>query len=125
MVGITRSEPDFLDLIRDKHVLGRNAVQYRERGHAAACESGPQQRYQRQKLGMAGGAGRRRGGDRHDHRGRFPGKLPERHSRKALLIAAFTFLALRNGLTVVSHNPWYLIALQGSTESRPASTTCC
>jgi MFS family permease len=41
------------------------------------------------------------------------GRAGRRRGRKPLLIAAFAFLALRNGLTVVSHNPWYLIALQG------------
>jgi MFS family permease len=40
------------------------------------------------------------------------GKLAESRGRKPLLIVAFAFLALRNGLTVVSHNPWYLISLQ-------------
>jgi MFS family permease len=42
----------------------------------------------------------------------FSGKLAESRGRKPLLIAAFGFLALRNGLTMISHNPWYLISLQ-------------
>lgn len=40
------------------------------------------------------------------------GGLAESKGRKPLLLAAFAFLALRNGLTVISHNPWYLISLQ-------------
>jgi MFS family permease len=57
----------------------------------------------------AGGCGSRtrHGGDRE----RF-GKARRNRGRKPLLITAFAFLALRNGLTVVSHNPWYLISLQ-------------
>jgi MFS family permease len=61
---------------------------------------------------MADRACRRCGRDRHGRGCRFTGKLAESRGRKPLLIAAFAFLALRNGLTVVSHNPWYLISLQ-------------
>jgi predicted MFS family arabinose efflux permease len=40
------------------------------------------------------------------------GKLADRWGRKPLLLLGFAALALRNALTVVNHNPLYLIGLQ-------------
>jgi MFS family permease len=40
------------------------------------------------------------------------GKLADRWGRKRLFLLGFAFLVLRNGLTVVSHNHYYLISLQ-------------
>jgi predicted MFS family arabinose efflux permease len=40
------------------------------------------------------------------------GKLADKWGRKRLFLIGFAFLALRNGLTVVSHNEYYLISLQ-------------
>ena len=40
------------------------------------------------------------------------GKLADQWGRKPLLLLGFGILALRNALTVVSHNPFYLISLQ-------------
>lgn len=40
------------------------------------------------------------------------GKLADKWGRKRLFLLGFAFLALRNGLTVVSHNEYYLISLQ-------------
>jgi MFS family permease len=40
------------------------------------------------------------------------GKLADRWGRKPLFLIGFGALALRNALTVVSHNPYYLISLQ-------------
>jgi MFS family permease len=41
------------------------------------------------------------------------GRLAESWGRKPLFLVGFAFLALRNGLTVASHNEYYLIGLQG------------
>ena len=41
------------------------------------------------------------------------GKLADRWGRKPLFLIGFASLAARNILTVVSHNSWYLISLQG------------
>jgi MFS family permease len=41
------------------------------------------------------------------------GKLADQWGRKPLFLIGFAVLALRNSLTVVSHNEWYLISLQG------------
>lgn len=43
----------------------------------------------------------------------YVGKKANPWGRKPFFLAAFAFLALRNGLSVVSHNPFYLISLQG------------
>jgi MFS family permease len=40
------------------------------------------------------------------------GKLADKWGRKRLFLIGFAVLALRNILTVVSHNEWYLISLQ-------------
>jgi len=40
------------------------------------------------------------------------GKLADQWGRKPLLLIGFASLAVRNALTVVSHNPYYLIGLQ-------------
>ena len=40
------------------------------------------------------------------------GKLADRWGRKRLFLIGFAFLALRNALTVVSHDQYYLISLQ-------------
>ena len=40
------------------------------------------------------------------------GKRADKQGRKPLFLIAFAFLAVRNALTVVSHNPAYLISLQ-------------
>jgi MFS family permease len=40
------------------------------------------------------------------------GKKADNWGRKPLFLIAFAFLAVRNGLTVVTHNPGYLISLQ-------------
>ncbi len=40
------------------------------------------------------------------------GKLADRWGRKRLFLLGFAVLALRNALTVVSHNPTYLISIQ-------------
>lgn len=40
------------------------------------------------------------------------GKLADKWGRKPLFLIGFAFLAVRNGLTVVSHNHYYLIGLQ-------------
>ncbi len=40
------------------------------------------------------------------------GKLADTWGRKRLFLIGFAFLAVRNGLTVVSHNEFYLISLQ-------------
>jgi MFS family permease len=40
------------------------------------------------------------------------GKLADKWGRKRLFLIGFAFLAARNGLTVVSHNEYYLISLQ-------------
>ncbi len=42
----------------------------------------------------------------------FAGKLADRWGRKPLFLLGFATLALRNGLTVISHNQYYLISLQ-------------
>ena len=42
----------------------------------------------------------------------YAGKVADRWGRKPLFLIGFAFLALRNGLTVVNHNPFYLISLQ-------------
>ena len=42
----------------------------------------------------------------------WAGKKADAWGRKPLFLIAFAFLAIRNGLSVVSHNPEYLIALQ-------------
>jgi len=42
----------------------------------------------------------------------FTGKKADAWGRKPLFLIAFGFLAVRNGITVLSHNPFYLIALQ-------------
>jgi MFS family permease len=42
----------------------------------------------------------------------FAGKLADGWGRKPLFLLGFATLALRNGLTVVSHNQYYLISLQ-------------
>ena len=42
----------------------------------------------------------------------FTGKKADHWGRKPLFLAAFAFLALRNGLNVASHNAFYLIGLQ-------------
>lgn len=42
----------------------------------------------------------------------FAGKKADPWGRKPLLLIAFAFLAIRNGLSVFSHNPAYLIGLQ-------------
>jgi MFS family permease len=42
----------------------------------------------------------------------YVGKKADPWGRKPLFLAAFGFLAVRNGLTVASHNPYYLISLQ-------------
>jgi MFS family permease len=42
----------------------------------------------------------------------FAGKKADQWGRKPLFLAAFGFLALRNGLSVASHNPFFLISLQ-------------
>ena len=42
----------------------------------------------------------------------YSGKKADKWGRKPLFLAAFAFLALRNGLSVASHNPFYLISLQ-------------
>ena len=42
----------------------------------------------------------------------FTGKKADYWGRKPLFLAAFAFLALRNGLNVINHNPFYLIGLQ-------------
>jgi MFS family permease len=41
------------------------------------------------------------------------GKLADQWGRKPLFLIGFGFLALRNALTVISHNQYYLIGLQG------------
>lgn len=40
------------------------------------------------------------------------GKKADTWGRKPLFLIAFVFLAIRNGLSVVSHNPYFLISLQ-------------
>jgi MFS family permease len=40
------------------------------------------------------------------------GKLAKSWGRKPLFLLGFAVLALRNALTVVNHNEWYLIGLQ-------------
>ncbi len=40
------------------------------------------------------------------------GKLADKWGRKRLFLIGFAFLAVRNGLTVVNHNEFYLISLQ-------------
>ena len=42
----------------------------------------------------------------------FAGKKADPWGRKPLFLTAFAFLAIRNGLSVLSHNPYYLISLQ-------------
>lgn len=42
----------------------------------------------------------------------YAGKKADRWGRKPLFLMAFAFLAVRNGLSVVSHKPLYLISLQ-------------
>ena len=42
----------------------------------------------------------------------YSGKLADRWGRKPLFLIGFAALALRNALTVISHNPYYLISLQ-------------
>jgi len=42
----------------------------------------------------------------------FAGKKADSWGRKPLFLAAFAFLALRNGLNLASHNAFYLIGLQ-------------
>ena len=42
----------------------------------------------------------------------FAGKKADPWGRKPLFLIAFAFLAIRNGLSVLSHNPAYLIGLQ-------------
>jgi len=42
----------------------------------------------------------------------YTGKKADTLGRKPLFLAAFAFLAVRNGFSVLSHNPNYLIALQ-------------
>jgi MFS family permease len=42
----------------------------------------------------------------------FAGKKADPWGRKPLFLTAFAFLAIRNGLSVSSHNPYYLISLQ-------------
>lgn len=42
----------------------------------------------------------------------YAGKVADAWGRKPLFLIAFAFLAVRNGLTVASHNPYYLISLQ-------------
>lgn len=43
---------------------------------------------------------------------RYAGGKAQTWGRKPLFLIAFAFLALRNGLTIVNHNPYYLIGLQ-------------
>jgi MFS family permease len=40
------------------------------------------------------------------------GKLADKWGRKRLFLIGFAFLAVRNGLTVLNHNEFYLISLQ-------------
>lgn len=42
----------------------------------------------------------------------YSGTKADAWGRKPLFLTAFAFLALRNGVTVLSHNPAYLIGLQ-------------
>jgi MFS family permease len=42
----------------------------------------------------------------------YSGRLADRFGRKPLFLIAFTALAIRNALTVVNHNRYYLIGLQ-------------
>lgn len=42
----------------------------------------------------------------------YAGKKADKWGRKPLFLLAFAFLAARNGLSVVSHKPLYLISLQ-------------
>jgi MFS family permease len=42
----------------------------------------------------------------------YTGKKADSTGRKRLFVAAFAFLAFRNGLSVISHDRYYLISLQ-------------